>query len=493
MNLVLLILEIMLLSGLMVGCHAAASRFGPAAFHVVCGVVWSFLLISDTLTVNVVVPGGWQASYASLTHFCVIMMSIVVVYTLGSPSEARQLIGAILFGTLVQLLLKVLLTFHLDVSSLGVDELARWTRTDVVAFVAGSIALAIDGLVVVVVFQSLVNVMRKVPLVVIMAMALLAAMITDGLIFGLLRDPGRALWTQLQGELIGKALAAFAASIPAGLYVWRNINVKQGGMDRASLITRGTFDIVMLQRQLETTQLALQETQASFDFLKRTFSRYVVSDVVDEIVSRSDEVELGGEEKIVTILFSDIRGYSTISEHLSPTQVIGLLNQYFGAMSDILDDERGTIIEFEGDAILAVFGAPLEQVDHATRAVRTAVRMLDEVDRLNQRWTKDGTAEHWRKLGIERFRVRIGVHSGKVVVGHIGSETRTKYAVIGDTVNTASRVEGLNKELDTDFLFTRATLDAMSDTPFPLQPMGKHAVRGRIEDVEVFGVRRDKS
>ena len=144
------------------------------------------------------------------------------------------------------------------------------------------------------------------------------------------------------------------------------------------------------------------------------------------------------------------------------------------------------INEFEGDAVLAVFGAPLPMEDHANRAIDAAHGMLAAVDDLNVEWDADGTSETWRAVGIDRLAIRIGLHSGPVVAGNIGSQARIKYAVIGDTVNTASRVEGLNKTLETSVLLTGATRALATTKHVTFEDLGEHHVKGRTEPVHVF-------
>jgi adenylate cyclase len=252
-------------------------------------------------------------------------------------------------------------------------------------------------------------------------------------------------------------------------------------------LERSAFDIVGLRRQLRTLRADLSQKKADYEHLKHVFGRYVVPDVVDELLADTSQFDLSGEVRDVTVLFSNIRGYSTLSGRMGPTAVIDLLNRYFGAMSGVIDGERGTIIEFEGDAILVVFGAPLQQPDHADRALRTAVGMNAAARQLNEDMRADGSSEPWRDL-MSEFGIRIGIHSGEVVVGNVGSETRTKYAVIGDTVNIAARVEQMNKKLHTGVLFTGATVSRLGTPRDDVKSLGKQAVRGRAEDVEVFTI-----
>ena len=314
-----------------------------------------------------------------------------------------------------------------------------------------------------------------------LTLAMVAAMITDGVLYsGLLGRIGN-----VDVHMASKMTGGFAVALPMAAFIAHRLRQAPGQV-REGVFDRGAFDIVDMRRQISSMRDQLSRREAEFAHLKDIFGRYVAPDVVDEILEDASQVELGGEVREVTILFSDIRGYSTLSEQLSPTQVIGLLNQYFTAMSKHLDRERGTIIEFEGDAILAVFGAPLAQPDHADRALRTARAMLTEMEALNARWDDDGTSEHWKSLGMPDFRIRIGVHSGEVVVGNVGSETRTKYAVIGDTVNIAARVEQLNKRLQTWMLLTDGTVSRLSTGETGLVALGEHTVRGRKEGVVVY-------
>ncbi len=175
-----------------------------------------------------------------------------------------------------------------------------------------------------------------------------------------------------------------------------------------------------------------------------------------------------------------MRDYSTISEKLPPAEVVDLLNEYFGAMSEVIDRQGGCVIEFLGDAILAVFGAPGELPDHAERAVRAALQMQRRGAELNLAWERNGKASLWKERGIPALASRIGVHTGRVVAGNLGSKTRMKYAVIGDTVNAASRVEHLNNTLGTDLLFTEEVRIRLPPELVALaRDAGEHPVKGR--------------
>ncbi len=167
-------------------------------------------------------------------------------------------------------------------------------------------------------------------------------------------------------------------------------------------------------------------------FIRATFGRYLSDEIVTEILERPEGLELGGDLRRVSILMSDIRGFTTLSEHLAPAQVVTLLNRYLGAMTDIIMAHQGTIDEFIGDAILAVFGAPLQGDDDADRAVRCALAMQEAMTEIN----KQNAAED-----LPRIESAIAINTGDVIAGNIGSERRSKYGFVGHPMNVTSRIE----------------------------------------------------
>ena len=225
------------------------------------------------------------------------------------------------------------------------------------------------------------------------------------------------------------------------------------------------------------------------ELIRDVFGRYVSESVARTLLASGEARNLGGEEREVTVLFSDLRGYSTISEHLAPTQVVNLLNAYLGAMNVIIDEHGGCVIEFLGDAILAVFGAPVAQEDHPEAAVRCALAMQRRLVELNEEWEQSGLAQLWQAAGLERLAERIGVHTGRVVAGNLGSESRMKYAVIGDTVNVAARLEALNKLLRTEILISDEVRARLSEgLQWRAVAQGEHRVKGRDQVVAVFSL-----
>ena len=210
--------------------------------------------------------------------------------------------------------------------------------------------------------------------------------------------------------------------------------------------------------------------------IKETFGRYVSREVRDEILS--GRIPLDGELKEVTVLFADLRGFTPITESYPPREVVKIINAYFQEMSRVIRDKGGLVLQYVGDEIMAVFGAPVPSVDHAKRAVSAAVAMRDSLNLLNQTLQKRG----WQPLSHG-----IGVNSGQVVAGNIGGGDRLSYALVGDAINLGSRIQGLNKVFQTEILISAATREGIGNG-IPLKPLPPTKVKGKKEPVEIFEV-----
>ena len=212
------------------------------------------------------------------------------------------------------------------------------------------------------------------------------------------------------------------------------------------------------------------------------FARFVPEQVVDEVLERSGEdLRLGGVRRECTVLFSDIRGFTTFCEGRTPDEVIDVLNRYLSEMSDAIMDHGGTLIAYMGDGIMAVFGAPLEQPDHADRAVAAAREMLGPRRERFNSWL--------RKQGLgSGFRMGVGLNTGPVMSGQVGSERRVEYTAIGDVTNTASRLEGMTKGTPFHLFVSESTHAELTGEGDGLVLAGEFEVRGREERLRVWGL-----
>ena len=211
------------------------------------------------------------------------------------------------------------------------------------------------------------------------------------------------------------------------------------------------------------------------------FARFVPENVVDQVLASADGLRLGGVQREGTIMFTDLRGFTSFSEKLTPAQVIEVLNHYLSEMSDAILDNGGTLVAYMGDGIFAVFGAPLELPDHADRALKTAREMLEvRLPRFNE-WIRS------QGLG-DGFRMGIGLNSGYVMSGHVGSERRVEYAAVGDTTNTASRIEGLTKGTPHQLLLSDSTREALVEPAEDLVFVDEVDIRGRVARMKLYGL-----
>jgi adenylate cyclase len=213
-------------------------------------------------------------------------------------------------------------------------------------------------------------------------------------------------------------------------------------------------------------------------YIRRMFGQYMSETVINHLLEHPEKLRLGGERRRVTLFFSDLAGFTTLSERLVPETVVALLNDYLSRMTEIILDEEGTVDKFEGDAIMAFWGAPLDQPDQALRACRAALRQQGALAELNQRFAG---------LDLPPLSMRIGLHTGDAIVGNLGSEKRFDYTVIGDTVNLASRLEGLNKFYGSRVMASEVTVAACAGA-VEFRELDLVAVKGKEQAVGVFEV-----
>ncbi len=216
--------------------------------------------------------------------------------------------------------------------------------------------------------------------------------------------------------------------------------------------------------------------------VRGAFQYYLTASVVNEILKDPSKLKLGGDMKNLSVLFSDIRGFTSIAEKLSPEELVRLLNEYLTAMTDVVFKYDGLLDKYIGDAVMAVFGAPLHQPDHALRACRTAIEMKSELKRLREKWAAEGRPD---------VNIGVGINTGDMVVGNMGSQMRFDYTVMGDSVNLASRLEGTNKEYGTTIIISEFTYETIKDELF-CRELDAVRVKGKKLPVRIFELLGDR-
>lgn len=252
--------------------------------------------------------------------------------------------------------------------------------------------------------------------------------------------------------------------------------IGQGNLRTTALIeTKDEFQ--ELGNEVNRMSKGLRERER----LKLNFARYVSHHVMEKILKSEAVTKLEGERRKITVLFSDIRSFTKLSEQLPPEKVVSLLNEYFGAMLDVIFRFQGTLDKFIGDGIMVEFGAPLDDAMQEKHAIMTAIQMQKELKALGPKWEKEGKP---------RIEIGIGIHTGFAIVGSIGSERRLEYTAIGDTVNVAARLENATKTLKKPILISASTYNSIKNE-FKAVSLGALELHGRTEPVEVYAVDPD--
>jgi len=233
---------------------------------------------------------------------------------------------------------------------------------------------------------------------------------------------------------------------------------------------------VAAQTAVAVETIRAHERLAREEVARANYSRFMPEYVVKQLLENPGSFKLGGANQKITVLFADIRGFTAFSEHENPEKVVGLLNQYFSAMSEVIFEHGGTLDKYIGDGLMALFGAPTATPDDAANALRTAVAMQRRIVKLNDELIAEGYAS---------VAVGVGLHTGEATIGYIGSERRSEYTAIGDTVNLASRLESNSN--GGQILISEATRQAAGDI-FPLVAREPLTVKNRVQPVDIFEV-----
>ena len=251
-------------------------------------------------------------------------------------------------------------------------------------------------------------------------------------------------------------------------------------LDAFTTFTRDDLELisaVAAQTAVAVENARSHERLAREEVARANYQRFLPEYVVRQLLENPDSFKLGGASQTVTVLFADIRGFTGLSEHAPPEKVVQLLNKYFSAMTEIIFEHGGTLDKYIGDELMALFGAPTATPDDACNAVKTAVRMQREMPHIN---------DELRAAGLPEVHVGIGLHTGEAVVGYIGSERRSEYTAIGDTVNLASRLQ--SNAGPGQILISEATAQAARHIDCPLHPRESIYVKNRVQPVPIFEV-----
>ena len=220
---------------------------------------------------------------------------------------------------------------------------------------------------------------------------------------------------------------------------------------------------------------------------KKTLRRYFGDVLSDKMLN--DGGELDGENRWVTVLFTVLRSYSTITENMSPEVTLEFLNEYFTKMHEVIKEYSGHILNYIGDSIMVVFGAPEKLKNHENQAVKCALKMKEKLNELNQEWDDNETSRYWKNHSIDSITMRTGVLTGSVIAGNVGSQEMLQYSTIGDTVNVASRLEQANKEYKTDISFSHEIYTALTKELYDKAKLsGEIKLKGRGSSTKVYSI-----
>lgn len=289
----------------------------------------------------------------------------------------------------------------------------------------------------------------------------LLAIVLIGLILGVFLPRVKAV----PGALIAGALFAVFILISRFLFqsqgVWVNL-------------THPLLNLVVVYLGITGYKYMTEEREKKK--VRGAFQYYLSPAVVEQVLGNPERLQLGGEKKDLTVLFSDIRGFTSISERMSPEGLVKFMNEYLTAMTDIVFQHDGLLDKYIGDAIMAIWGAPMDQPDHPRRACRTALEMIGALLRLQKKWAAEGMPE---------LNIGVGVNTGPMVVGNMGSKRRFSYTVMGDSVNLGSRLEGLNKVYGTRIITSETTWERVKEEIFGRE-LDAVRVKGKAHPVRIY-------
>ena len=317
--------------------------------------------------------------------------------------------------------------------------------------------------------------LRSVPL-----WATLGGVLLVGLGLASMLDRSR-LWTFAAASL---ALTLGLVALALGVLIAGSLMVPLAMPLAAFALQQGAFATLKVREE----QARVREERAKRDRIRGMFATYVSPALVDKMVSSGKEPSLGGVEEEITAYFSDIESFSRFSEALAPTQLVDLMNEYLSACTDIVQAEGGTLDKYIGDALVAMYGAPLPLPNHGHRAVVAALRVHRRCDELRAKWQAEQATKNWPDI-VTNLQTRIGLNLGRAVVGNMGSHTRFSYTMMGDTVNLAARMESGAKAYGVYTMVTESVVEASrraEPDAVLFRPLDRIVVKGRTQPVAIY-------
>ena len=250
------------------------------------------------------------------------------------------------------------------------------------------------------------------------------------------------------------------------------------------LLTYNKYNSEHRNRSDFAKSVSIDETK---NLMQTTLKRYFGDVLSDKMLREGGELD--GENKWVSILFSDLSSYSTITENMSPEVALEFLNEYFTAMHEVIKEFNGHILNYIGDSIMVVFGAPEKLKNHENQAVKCSLKMKEKLKELNQKWDEDETSRYWKNHDIDSITMRIGIHTGSVIAGNLGSQEMLQYSTIGDTVNVSARLEQANKDFNTEISFSHEIYTALTKDLYNQSSLsGEITLKGRAAPTKVYSI-----
>ena len=290
-------------------------------------------------------------------------------------------------------------------------------------------------------------------------------------------------------NLINGVIATLGTAIPFAFLV-----ISEGNMtpDQLSYLFILPFIFLLMNkhsREIDYRRDFFQNKNLELNrkLMQQTLKRYFGERLTEKMLDNEGEIQ--GDNIWVSISFTDIAAYSTIIEHMSPETAVKFLNEYFSAMHDVIEKHNGQIINYIGDSVMVVFGAPQKLEDHEIISVKCAIEMREKLSELNARWDEIEFSRYWKNHGIDGITARTGIHTGSVIAGNIGSDRMLQYSTIGDTVNVASRLEQRNKEFGTSILFSQKIYTSLTkDLYDKSEYQGEISLKGRDTKTKTYSI-----